>query len=491
MRMASAMTAYEKGEREHAAETSAVMRQFDQTRDELTDLHRQAIEGRDRERADALASLRRMHQERQKMVLDEISAKLKTEQEEELRNLLKLQENAHDTEVKAVEQKLCDVRTRLTDLESRIGEIQEDQAARAAKIADEAAGNQQRETHERCAIVQRARQALAEHSETIERRKSNIIGESDAIDIDGLQGELSRRMCQIQEDFHIGDGLDMDKRRLLARINQQNNQLKGLQQDFIRKRSNSLSSEESMLQEAHAFEQQLTDEMKEKMGKERKRSLALEAKVAEVRNVLMAQFEELIARLEAAKAAAIRAADRHLIERARVLEECPFQFEFASSVRMGNLEDGFHARMARHQQKMDIVQEEHMERVSAAQLINQQRLDKLRATERDKINELNGKVAGLKVDERELDLAIELITTRECPDCTRKRELLMVLKDKVYEQHQRLVTLNAQITTAGKMMDRQFIIKGPTPAVRRPVMPVIKRPIPLSSLSIRAMRFTM
>jgi hypothetical protein len=489
-----AMTEYDDLERAHASEITAIMIQFDNQQQKLAELHRAAIEERDRERAEALHALQKAHEQRRQAILDQIQNRMRDEGERELRESLRISEDQHMEEVESVKDVLQMMASRMQELQEKIAQLQIEQTEARAMLAGQEEDQKLRRQEALDASLEVLRQARERHLgevEEIDRRKEIVLREADKIngEIQLLNDSLQVKMTQLEFQYGMSgrqlksgvEQFEVQGRRLNNKIDIQKLKMQEVDHSTAERQQETQRLEDGFDTTREGYVKEVQEEMEATLRLVKSEPADVFDEIRSLKKALTAELEDLMRDIEAAKAKTIRITDRLMMERAHLLDEMELQLRVEFEERSRSLTVQCERRM--EVMNADFSEADNVHRHQMVQL--KLTIDKRAKMTRDEflaqIDELQSQKECLIREQHTLDESIASLMHRECPMCGEKRKLLNMFKTNEGHLCAQIRSLRIQGGKSDEMMDKIFV--DPTAKKRRakslidvPIMPTIRKP---------------
>jgi hypothetical protein len=482
------------------------MKQFAQQEDRLVHMQREAMERRDRERADAFAALRQAHEERKTAIIQSLARRAREEEEVELRKSLEWEMNSHSGSVTTVEHNLEAMKGRMEDLEARIAEAQTQQTEvveRIKMMEEENHRKRKLAIASQEAMLRDARRRLADEAKEIERRKDNVLAESDSINtaIKSLQGELERTVTQLEVDYHIQkqtaganlEDVERKRRRLVSHVDQQQSLIREAQEQYISTTTQAMQLELAIGGEIEQFEQKQKNEMEANFSYAQGKAMEMAMQLSNVANMFRTELDELMAQLELARATTDRVANRLLIERSHLVQEIELSMTTAAEEERAIINTRAAERVRACEIQFMDQRQECDESMLEKRIRHKRLLEELRMEYGDNESELEEQKEILQDEEGELDEIIQRLSERECPACEQQKAVLYALQERQRLLSQKVLSMHRRSGKSDEMLDMVFAERV---SVSRPVTSsgipkvLIKRPSTRSpALNPRTFRF--
>jgi hypothetical protein len=485
------LTEYDELERGHANEITAIMIQFDKQQQKLTELHRAAIEERDRERADALLALRKAHEQRKQAILDQIQSRMRDEEERELRESLRISEDQHMGEVECVKNVLHQMISRMQELQEKITllQIQQTEATTALNTQEEEQKRRNEEAFDASLeILRHARERHLSEVEEIDRRKEVVLREADQInkDIQSLNVSLQMKMTQLEFQYGLSlqqlrssvEEFELRGRRLNNKIEIQKLKLQEAEQSTVETQEMTQQLEDGFDTTTKEYTKEVHEQMEARLMLAKSEPTHIFNEIQSLKVALTAELEGLLRKIEAARAKTIRIMDRLMMERTHVLDEMELQVRVEFEERARSMTVQYERRMELMNASFSESDNAHRQQMVQLKLIINEKAKTTREEYLRQIDELQSQKECLIREGQTLDESIASLMHRECPICDEKRKLLNTLKINAGRLCAKIVSLRKQGEKSDAMMNTIFL--DPTtkkrPGTSLIAMPKIRKP---------------
>jgi hypothetical protein len=505
-RLAGVVGLYEDTQRAHAQEITSTVKAFQDQQELLVELQREAIQARDRDRADALASLRRAHEQRQKALLESIERQQRAEEEEELRNALNAESDAHVRKISSLQGSIDAIQARLDELRARVSEVQKANVRSTEAIKHETKEREKRRDQAMDAsraIIQEAQRRISHEAEEIHLRRENVVKEADELSsaLHTLEAEIPAKIAELQFQYQIEEQMLTTNvndvrtrhRRLSSNVDQQKLRIQEIEETYIVKATEATQFELQMADATEDYQKQLTREYEESFRLAKEQPVKLTEEIAMTERAFTLEIEEIAACLAAERARAQRISDRVLLERAHAIEQIELASEAEFQARRQYLEAESAKRRELAESNFLDEQQNYTELILLAKTEGVSRIEKLRKEMQQVIAQLEARKAAPAEEQTELDETLEVLLNRECEGCVQSKEILAALKVKHEDLIQKVMRMRQRNGKTDQMLNSIFTGNEAVPRViarpSTPPRPIIKKPQPARPLNPLEFRF--
>jgi hypothetical protein len=301
----------------------------------------------------------------------------------------------------------------------------------------------------------------------IVQRKKRLFQESDSITetLDSLQHDLGKNISRLEIEYKIQkqtlsediEGAQQKHIHLVSSVDQQKLRIQAMQERYIWKATEVLQFEDSSIHETEQFKKNLTDEMQASFSFAKEKGAQLALQLNQVKNMLSAELEELMAQVAAARETTGRVADRLLLERSQAVETIDVTLNMEWDERCKNMKEQAIERMNELNNQFMDDQQASDEGLFDMKVGHKLRIQKLREMSEEKVKRLEQEKITLLEEKDELSQALDLILNRGCAECVEKQRLWTSLKERQTTLSEKILKLQKQTTKTDELMNLVFI----------------------------------
>ena len=463
-------------ERIHNEEISNLMRQFDDQQKKLSDIKRLTLEQRNKKKADELAKIEQEHEKRKNQILFNISQQIKIEEEKKMNESMNIENEIHSNEITSLQSMLIDIQGRMENLNSKMNDLYNANNQKFQQILDDKdkslfddlkklrEENKIRSQSENS--LEKLKSRILNETEEVKKRKFLVLKEVDQLDqsIKEIHDDFEQKLKSLENQFNSSktkiqrdhDAVSLKKEKLSSQIDNQKDQINQLDEMAFKKVEETIKFQNSYDENKEAFKNETEQVYKSNLDEAQKESPLFQAQLEDIRAKLTSQMLELQKMLNEAKGKSDNLIKLLMIEREHALKEAEAELRLISDEKKKQINED-------HMKKVNIINRE----LESAYKIHLQKVEDLNKKFEEEydlnenqfnflIDDLVKEKSDLEEISKELDNQIEELTTKECPNCTEKKNILRELIKKRDELGKKLVSLRNVAMASEKKISSLF-----------------------------------
>lgn len=470
------LTKLDDEERQQNEEISNLMRQFDDQQKKLSDLQRMTLEQRNRKKADELARIEQEHEKRKNQILFSISQQIKLDEEKQINESMKKENENHSNEVTSLQSMLIDIKGRMEALNMKMDDLYNANNSKFQKIMDDNdkslfddlkkfKKNKIDNDFENCSFDQ-LKSRIMNETEEVKRRKYLVLREVDQLDqsINDMHDDFERKLKSLENQFNASknkiqsdqEQVSLKKEKLTNQIENQKDQISQLEEMAFKKVEETMKFQNTFDENKETFKNETEELYKSNLSEAQKEPTIFQEQLENIRKTLTSRLQELQKLLDEAKEKTENSSKLLMIEREHALKEAEEELRLISEEKKKQINED-------HMKKVEVINEE----LNSALNDHNQKVKELNEKFEEQFN-LNEKQFNTMIEDllnekndlleisTALDNQIIELSTKECPKCTEKKDILRELIKKRDELGNKLNELRKVAMASEKKVSTMF-----------------------------------
>lgn len=454
-------------------EISNLMRQFDDQQKKLSELKRMTLEQRNRKKADELARIEQEHENRKNQILFNISQQIKIDEEKQINESINKENESHSNELSSLQSMLLDIKKRMETLNNKMDDLYNANNQKFQQILDDKDKtlfedlkkfkNENKEINSSNELKSR----IMNETEEVRRRKYIVLREVDQLDqsINELHDDFERKLKSLENQFNESiskiqndkEQADIKKGKLTNQIDNQKEKINQLEEMAFKKVEETMQFQNSYEQNKEDFKNATEKAYQTNLDIIQKESPLFQEKLDNIRNNLNARIQELQILLKEAKEKSESLSKMLMIEREHSLKEAEEELKLISEEKKKRINEDHMKKVEIMNNELNNAYIEHMKKLKELNDNFDEQYDLNENQFNFLINDLLNEKNDLTEISKALDNQIIELTTKECPKCTEKKEVLRGLIKKRDELGQKLNGLRKVALASEKKMCTLFV----------------------------------